>query len=384
MKIQISSEDLQEQAKAQTELTDFGGSTYTAGLEALVESLNSDIALSEGTAGYFQQTISQILQNRLEVTRLLKEHPEILEEEIKAPLFVVGLPRSGTSALHTLLALDPLARFLRNFECCGPICPPPELMPRTPDPRYQVIHDSLDGMFSMAPHLRGINGINFMAGGTAECQNLMAHEFVHIGWSCGSSLFTHGNWVSDCDMVEAYAWHKRLLQILQWKLPNSHWVLKAPLHLFGLKQLVKVYPDARIIFTHRDPIEAMVSGVSMVVQWTQFTSGQVDIPAVAEWYPALWAKGLARALADKKHLPPEQYTEIHHQNLSRDPIGTISQAYDDLGMVLHEAAQKRMSVWLRENPRSTFGNHAYSAEELSISPEREADRFRFYTDVIGA
>ena len=91
--------------------------------------------------------------------------------------------------------------------------------------------------------------------------------------------------------------HKRLLQMLQWTAPNERWVLKAPIHLFGLKTLLKTYPDARIIFIHRDPFEAMTSGVSMVSHWTQLTTGQVDIPAIAGWYPALWAKGLEKALA---------------------------------------------------------------------------------------
>ena len=213
---------------------------------------------------YFQQVITQILVNRLQVTQLIKEHPEISDEEIDAPVFIVGLPRTGTTITQTLMALDPHTRFLRNFESTAAVCPPPSLMPRTPDPRIQAGHDTMEGLFSMRPELRGINGINFMALGTAECQNLMAHEFVHAGWSAVSSLFGHGNWMGDCDMGPAYTWHKQLLQMLHWKSPNERWVLKAPIHLFGLKPLLETYPDARIVFTHRDPFEAMMSGVSMV------------------------------------------------------------------------------------------------------------------------
>ncbi len=324
--------------------------------------------------------ITQILINRLQVTRLIKEHPEIQEEEIKAPIIIVGLPRTGTTITQTLMALDPLSRFLRNFESAGAVCPPPSIMPRVPDPRIQTSHDTLEGLLSMGPDLRGINGINFMALGTAECQNLMAHEFVHAGWSAGSSLFGHGNWVGVCDMTSAYAWHKRLLQIFQWKLPNERWVLKAPVHLFGLAPLLKTYPDVRIIFTHRDPVEAMVSGVSLVSHWTQLTTGQVDIPAIVDWYPALWAKGLERALAVRKKLKAEQVIDMFHSDLSQDPMGSMKKIYEHFDIPFSRTVQKRMQVWLRENPRSQFGTHFCNASELGMDPDLEKERFGFYYD----
>ncbi|HCY87660.1 MAG TPA: hypothetical protein DHV36_21175 [Desulfobacteraceae bacterium] len=379
MGIHLSSDQFKTQAIAETGLSDFGGDTYEAGLEAFLESLNTEIP-ADRDKGYFQHVIGQLLKNRLEVTRFFKDHPEILKEEIQAPVFIVGLPRSGTTILHTLLSLDPMARYLRNFETAGPVCPPPELIPPAPDPRIQPTHEALEGLFTMAPELRGINGINFMAHGTAECQNLMAHEFVHLGWSVGSSLFSHGDWVADCDMTAAYQWHKRILQMLQWKLPNQHWVLKAPVHLFGLAQLLETYPDARIIFTHRPPLDAMVSGVSMAARWTRFTTGQADIGAIADWYPALWAKGLARALDVTSRLPEASYAQIHHEDLDRAPIATVAKACDHLNIPLSPVAKKRMAIWLRDNPRSGFGTHTCSADTFGLDPNRENERFRFYLD----
>ncbi|MCG8617962.1 MAG: sulfotransferase [Desulfobacterales bacterium] len=377
----LSSDQFKTQAMNETGLTDFGGNTYEAGLEAFLESLNTEIPKDRDT-GYFQQIILHLLKNRLEVTRFIGAHPEILEEKIQAPVFIVGLPRSGTTILHTLLSLDPMARYLRNFETTGPVCPPPELMPKVPDPRIQPTHDALEGLFAMAPELRGINGINFMAQGTAECQNLMAHEFVHMGWSAGSSLFSHGNWVGDCNMTAAYEWHKRILQMLQWKHPNQHWVLKAPIHLFGLGQLLETYPDARLIFTHRNPVDAMVSGVSMVARWSRFTTGRADIPAIADWYPALWAKGLERTLKIKSSLPENSYTEIHHGDLSRAPIDTVAGACDRLRLSLSPAAERRMEVWLRDNPRTGFGTHNCSAEDFGLDPGRIKKTFSFYREAI--
>ena len=378
MGITLAFEPFVQHAIETSGLDDFGGHRFKTGLTALIHSLNTDLDLQEGTAGYFQQVIVQLLLNRLEVTQLLKEHPEILDERIEAPVFIVGLPRSGTTITQTLMALDPMSRYLRNFESAAAICPPPGLMPRRPDPRVQPMHAAMEGLFSQKAELRGINGINFMALGTAECQNLMAHEFVHAGWSAGSSLFSHGNWVAECDMAPAYAWHKRLLQVLQWKSPNERWVLKAPIHLFGLDYLVKTYPDARIVFTHRHPLDAMVSGVSMVAHWTRLTTGQVNIPAIAQWYPALWAKGLKRALAIREKLKPDQVVDLFHKDLVREPVGAIAAGYNFFGIPFSRTTRKRMQVWLRDNPRSGFGNHAHSADELGLRPDLEEERFAFY------
>lgn len=378
MGIHFSPQPFISQARQAAGLQDFGGSSFEQGLHALIDSLNRDLDLAEPTAGYFQQLITQILINRLDVTQLIKDHPEILDESIEQPVFIIGLPRSGTTLLHTLLAVDPLSRYLRNFESFTAICPPPELMPNKVDPRIQACHDAMEGFFSLAPELRGINGLNFMALGTAECQNLMALEFVHMGWSAGSSLFTHGNWVADCPKAPAYQWHKRLLQLLQWKLPNERWVLKAPVHLFGLDQLRATYPDAKIVFIHRNPLDAMVSGVSMVARWTRFTTGKADVAAIADWYPTLWAKGLRRALACRRQLSEDLVIDVYHRELIDAPLKVIESIYRHFHLPFSEAARKRMQTWLRDNPRSKFGRHACSAAEFGLIPEREHERFAFY------
>jgi hypothetical protein len=236
----------------------------------------------------------------------------------------------------------------------------------------------MEGIFAMSPSLRGINGINFMAQGTAECQNLMAHEFVHMGWSAGSSLFSHGNWVGDCSMKAAFEWHQRLLQVLQWKLPNDRWILKAPIHLFGLDHLLETYPDAKIVFTHRNPLHAMVSGVSMVCHWSRFTIGRADVKAISDWYPGLWAKGLERALSVIKNLEKDQRLDVLHKDLSNDPIKTVETVYDHFHIPFSKGAKKRMETWLRDHPRSRFGNHDCTPEEFGLIPEREKERFSFY------
>ncbi len=375
---QLSSATLLEESVQKMGLHDFSSHTFKEGLEALIHSLNSDIDLGEGTAAYFKQTIQGLLTNRLQFVQYLKDNPEIFAEKIEKPIVVLGLPRSGTTLLHTLLALNPTCRYLRNYETFPPLCPPPKLIPRNVDPRINACHEGLETFFSMAPNLRGINGINFMAHGTAECQNLMALEFVNMGWSVGSSLISYGDWVSECNLENAYKWHKLQLQLLQYSLPNEHWALKAPLHLFGLDQILNVYPDARFIFTHRDPLEAMTSGVSMTCQWTEFTTQQLDVEAVSKWYPALWAKGLKRALKVVEGLNSSQYIDIAHQKLISAPVNTIEKIYDHFNIPKSNVIRKRLEIWLRENSRSTFGNHKYSIQDFNINPEAIEEQFTFY------
>ena len=381
MEMTLTSQALIDQAMKKTGLADFGGQSFTEGLNVLIDSLNNDIDLPAGTAAFFQKQILEILINRLEVTQYIKDHPEILEEKIDTPIFIVGLPRSGTTILQTLMALDPTSRFLRNYESAGTICPPSQLIPESVDSRIPAYHESMEGIFTLAPELRGINGINFMAHGSAECQNLMAHEFVHLGWSCGSSLFTHGSWVSECNMNKAYQWHRLLLQLLQWKLPNERWVLKTPMHLFGLDHLLETYPDARIVFIHRNPLEAMVSGVSMVYHWTQFTAGNADIQAIVDWYSDLWAKGLQRALKVIETVNPDQLVHILHRDITKSPVETVEKIYGKFELRFSKTFKKRMSIWLYDNPRSSFGRHEnlqYAKNHLNAAKEQE--RFQFYQD----
>ncbi len=373
----LTSEMLITQAKKSTGLEDFGGDSWQPGLEALLHSVNTDVATQEGFLNHFSMVLTQVLANRLEVQELFKQNPEINSQSIKAPIIITGLPRTGTSIAHTLLALDPCARFLRNWESAMAVCPSPRLMSPSIDPRIQTYQTVMDGFFSAMPMLRGINGINFMANGTSECQNLMIHEFVHFGHAAGSSLFSYGDYLSDCDYGPAYRYHKKLLQLLQWQYPNERWVLKAPIHLFGLTALLAVYPDARIVFTHRDPLDAISSGISMVENWTLFSTGKADRSAITDWWIRLWSIALKRALAVREQLDSSQVFDLKHSDTSVDPLSAVYRLYDHFNIPSLGSHQKRMQAWLRDNQRSSFGGHDH---ELSQNEKKKISaEFQFYS-----
>jgi hypothetical protein len=253
-----------------------------------------------------------------------------------------------------------------------------QLIHSAQDPRILSCHQTMEGFFAVMPQLRGINGINFMANGTAECENLMFHEFIKFGVAAGSSLISYGNWVADCNMQQAYRTHKKLLQVLQWKMPNERWVLKAPIHLFGLDHLLETYPDARIVFTHRDPLQAIRSGVSMVYHWTNLSTQQADKTVIADWWPKVWEKGLKKALTIRNHVDASSFCDIYHDKITQDPVEAVRAIYNHFDLPLGSGHLKRMMVWLRDNPRTKFGNHDPAHETFNLNPDDLNERFYGY------
>ena len=371
----LTADTLINEAVSSTGLDDFGGTAWKEGLQVFIRSLNTDLVLPDPALAHFRQIIIQTMVNRLEVTALINAQPEILAEKITAPIIITGLPRTGTSLLHALLSLDPRARFLRNWESCLNICPAPELIRSEADPRKQTYDRAMQGFFQAAPHLSGINGINFMAGSPAEYQNLMMHEFIHFGHCAGTSLWSYGEWIATCDFTRAYAWHKQLLQLLQWKLPSERWVLKAPMHLFGLDLLIKTYPDAKIVFTHRDPVKALASGASMVYHWTRFSTGQADPARIGPWWTRLWAKAMDHALAVRADNAPDMFCDIHLEETAQNPIAAVRKIYTHFSLDLDQAHEKRMQTWLRHNPRSRFGSHRPAPGLFNLNTQEIRKKF---------
>ncbi len=378
MNDQLSSLQLKAFAVESTGLTDFGPIPFDDGLNALVNAVNNKKNWHENALQYLQAKISQILINRLQVQDLVLQHPEILEEKISAPFIIVGLPRTGTTILQTLMALDPACRFLRNWESSMAICPPPRLLHSDTDPRISTLHQTMQGLQQAVPALKAINGLNFMPAGTAECQNLMAHAFRSFEYCAGFDLPEYGEWLLTCDMQPGYQYHKLLLQQLQWQCPNEYWVLKAPMHLMAIDTLMQTYPDARIIFTHRDPFTAMISGSSLVYNWSILASTEPDKAEIGKWFPPLWQKALMRALQDRNKWPGKQFYDLDFKRMASDFIKEIHSIYAYFGQPLSPGHDLRMAAWLRDNPKSSLGSHTYSAGEFALVREEEENRFSDY------
>jgi hypothetical protein len=245
-------------------LDDFGSDDFRIGLERLADALETEAAMSELGAQIMVARLSMLLTSRLQVVDAHKKHPDMGLGHVgapTAPLFIIGLPRTGTTALSNLLAADPQIRSLRLWESSAPV-PPPESETEHDDARIEQAAAGLEAMYSAFPKMRALY---FQTPtGPTECQDLLGMAFRTAHFDGMARVPSYLDWVLTCDMTPAYEMHRRTLQLLQWHCPPHLWHLKTPVHMLSLDALDAVYPDARFLWTHRDPAAVLGSVCSMV------------------------------------------------------------------------------------------------------------------------
>ncbi len=248
-------------AEAETGLNDYGSDSFRPGLEHLTEALRSEAQLNELGSDIMRMRLVGHLASRLQVHDTVKRFPQIEDRAIRAPLFIIGLPRTGTTALSNLLDADPAIRSLRCWESSSPV-PPPEAATQDTDPRIAPTARGLEAMYETFPKMRSLHFQT--ATGPTECQDLLGMDMRTSHFDGMAIVPSYTRWVLECDMTPAYVVHRRTLQLLQWHCPPYQWHLKTPVHMLSLPALVSVYPDARFIWTHRDPSEVMGSVCSLI------------------------------------------------------------------------------------------------------------------------
>ena len=371
---------LLETASQQAGLDDFGDPSFREGLDLLVGSYEREARLSALGRGALRGRLGQFLVNRLKVQDWIVRHPEILDETIERPVFILGLPRTGTTLLHNLLAVDPLSRAPLHWEAEEP-CPPPRIFHSATDPRIETAHAKLQALDAMAPEMKAIHPM--AAGAPTECMTLLIHEFKSLEFECQAWVPTYGEWFTHCDKTSAYRYHRKLLQLLQWRSPNQIWVLKAPTHLFGLDALLVEYPDAQVIFTHRDPLRVVASQASLNTLASGLLSDDVDPKRLAAWWSAKTATGLDKAMKVREGAGPEAFFDLQYHELIRDPVDAVRRAYAHFGREVTPAHERRMRVWMRDNPPGEHGRHRYSLEQFGFDEEEENARFGAYRQRYG-
>ena len=247
----FDADELENGACAATGLDDFGSPYYREGLERIVEALNTEADLNEIGQVIQHATISNALIQRLKIEDTYRQHPEIDDEVVGGPVFVIGLPRTGTTALSQLVAADPQFRSLRMWESQAPT-PPPEAATQHTDPRIAQAEAGLKMLDDMFPLMKTMH--NSEATAPTECQDLMGMSFRTFHFDGAVRAPGYLAWLMDCDMRETYTFHRRVLKLLQWHCPPTLWHLKTPVHMFALDALVEAYPERQI------PVEPPRSG----------------------------------------------------------------------------------------------------------------------------
>lgn len=370
-------------ARRQTGLDDFGPDDFREPLEWFTHALEHEAKLTFLGRVLARRDVLVLLRNRLLIVDVLKRHPEIEAQEVREPLFIVGLSRSGTSILHELLTEDPRHRTLLSWMARYP-CPPPEPETIETDPRIRLADFELTLWPRIVPAYRAMHEM----GGRipTECGDITCHALIGDRLPALHQVPTYAAKVASADMRPAYRIHKQILQILQWRTPGRRWLLKAPAHMNWLPTLFETYPDARVVQTHRDPLQIMGSTVSLISAILWMRTKEVDPEGVKLAFgPAYYAPQLYEVmrLRDEGVVPAAQFHDVRFQDLMAEPFATIAGIYDHFGWDYTDEAESRMRRYLEHKPRGKFGRHFYSFHDLGLDLETERARYRDYQERFG-
>ena len=368
-------EALIESAMESTGLTDFGELPVRPGLEALCETYERNLADPAGRQRCYERLVN-LLSVRLRCERAFRDIPAVSAQAISAPVFVTGLPRSGTSALINLLNRAPENRGLLQWEVQFPD-PWPNLAPGDVDPRYGYLVKALED--GQDPEFRKIHYVD--ADTPEEC--CMIHSYAFSGVQLGFEIMLepYRSWLMAQDLAPLYAYQKRLLQLLNWRNPGYRWVLKAPAHMWAIDTIFSVFPDARFVWCHRHPLPVVASINSMNRQVMKMYAGdtshipQADIGrAVMEWY----ALSLERGLAARAQHPAERFVDCSQAEIADSPMDVVQRIYDAFGFELGEESRAAMQGYIDANPKGKHGKHVYDLASFGLSEADVEQRFDFY------
>jgi hypothetical protein len=373
--VTFSADELEDGAHAATGLRDFGSLYYREGLERTVDALNNEAELSEIGNAIQHATISNALIQRLKVEDTYAQHPEIDDEVVGGPVFVIGLPRTGTTALSQLVAADPQFRSLRMWESQAPT-PPPETATQDSDPRIAQAEEGLRMLDEMFPLMKTMH--NSEATAATECQDLMGMSFRTFHFDGAVRVPSYLGWLMHCDMRETYTFHRRVLKLLQWHCPPTLWHLKTPVHMFALDALIDAYPNAKFLWSHRDPAKVMGSVCSLIRYVRSWSSDRDDPEELGAEQLDSWAEAVRRAMDFRQRLGDSRFADVAFADLQHDPVDTLRVGYASLGLTFSEDSERAVKQWADEHEPGSRGAHDYELSDYGLTPEAVRERFGDY------
>lgn len=370
---------IHEQAIRLTGLDDFGPADYLPGLRVLLRSVDSDLRPTPVGRDLVWATLLNALAARAYVIKGWKEYPRALEESIAKPLVITGMPRTGTTALHKLLAVDAQFQGIEYWLALSPMPRPPrDQWPDTPG--YQRCADLLNGMFAEVPELRAAH--NMLIGEVDECLNLLSQGFVSNRWACTWKAPSYDAWWQTRSERSSYRWYADALRLIGHGQSCKRWLLKNPGHICTLDLLFEVFPDACVVHTHRDPVRALASFSSIVSYSDRIYEGDLG----NEWCTSIgpremekWATGLSSAMPVRETHRGRVF-DLDHRRFVREPMRIVQEIYDCFGMTLTEETEKRMRARTAESPERKYGEHRYNLESFGLIKEEIEERYADYIE----
>lgn len=366
-----SVESLLADAVDETGLEDFGAGDFRDGLAALLDSLTNDAQLAPSTDAAVLGELRRRLANRLRIERWHHDHPEIATLPVRGPVDVMGLPRTGTTALGNLLSLDPQFRPLRGWEQKQPV-PPPDLATERDDPRRLA---ALAEEHSLPAALRAMH--LYEADAAVEDSDVIGMAFH--GQQYTLPVYGYHAWWRRSDNTDTFAYHRRVITLLQAQRPPDLWLFKSPHHKFHLEAIAAAYPDVRFLMTHRDPAKVVPSYASLVsALFPAAASGAHDLERLGSELAVHLREGMQAAMDARARLGEDRFFDVHHRELAADPIGTARRVYAFLGLELRPETETAMRGWHAANRSGAHGAHRYTAAQFGLDAARLRGDFDFY------
>ncbi len=376
LKERFNPDTLIASACAEAGSEDFGDDGWQDGLTRVTDELVDEARLSVIGVEVAHLDVIRALKNRLEVIAWRQQHPEIAEQPITAPIFIVGQPRSGTTILYDLLAQDPELRAPLTWEVDAP-CPVPQPETYHDDPRIAQAQASIELSEQIIPGFLAFHPMGALVG--QECVRITAGEFTSMIFSVQYRLPSYYRWLMyDADHTRAYRYHRIFLQHLQSGVPGQ-WLLKSPAHLWQLDALLAEYPDALIVQMHRDPLNVISSIAALTHHLRRMASDESDIAECAAQSYEEIVVGLDRAMAlrDSGAVPADRVIDVQFSDFISNPWATIKDIYASLGRELSPGAATKMRDFLADHP-GDGGRGRYTWADTGLDAGEVRDRVRAY------
>ena len=365
------------QARKHSGLDDFGDERFAVPLRRLLDSCLAEADLSLVGRIVVHWDVARFLRNLLHLREAERAAPEILRQRIVAPTFVTGLPRSGTSFLHMLLMQDPENMVPTVWQTLYPY---PDRTARRGrrDPRVARVARYLRLFERLAPEFRSLYPI--APDTPQECSDITAHVFASLRFDTNYRIPSYRAWLDATGHLPAYRFHRRFLQHLQYqRATGGTWVLKCPDHVFALDAIRDVYPDARMVFVHRDPVKVLESVTRLTEVLRRPFSRHIDRCEIGAQESLRWLGGAQRMIdAADRDAFATPICHIRYRDLIADPLSTIEAMYRHFGLALSSTAAERIRLSVAEQPNGGYGEHHYRIEDYGLEPLHESERFAEY------
>ncbi len=364
---------------------DFGEDDYLVPLRILLDSYDHEARFTRTGKVMAEYFLVNILRGRLRAERWWTLRPSALDVPIERPIIITGLVRTGSTALHYLMGSNPDTQCLAYWLATHP-------QPRPPRHSWEAAYDfaatesELRMIYLGGEKLESIH--HMTAPGPEECRHFLAQSFTDDYFEVASTVPTYAEWYRSHHHVEPYRRHKKLVQLVGSYDVGTRWLLKYPVHIRHIDALLEVYPDACIVWTHRDPAAVLASYVGLCEGFRTLQEVPPDREQFAQHQLDVWSEAMTRGLAARAGRE-DQFHDVWFDDLLADPMGTVAAIYDHFDEPFSAAAERTMAAWQADNPPGKFGEHTYGKDDFGLTAGAIHERFadyveRFFPDLAGA